>query len=59
MQKNIANKQIGEGDAKTKTPKVEGNDYIFPNTGIKIKASSAEEAERKHDELLKKRGDDK
>ena len=59
MQKNIANKQIGEGDQKTKAPKVEGNDYIFHNTGIKVKASSVEEAERKHSELLKKRGDNK
>lgn len=55
MQSKYRNKQIGEGDAKSKTPKVEGNDYIFPNTGIKINASSAEEADRKHRDLLKRR----
>ena len=55
MEKEYKNKQFGNGETKTKSPKVEGNDYIFPTYGIKIKATSAQEAKKKLDRILKER----
>ena len=55
MEKNYKNKQFGTEDAKTKTPKVAGNDYIFPLHGLKINATSAQEAEKKLKKILEER----
>lgn len=50
--KKSNNKQMGESSSKESNP--EEKEYTFPSTGIIIKATSLEEARKKHDKEIGK-----